>query len=588
MTALPQKFGLGLLGLALPLAFHPGAEDAYRLPQLIVLSLACACLAPSLRPPADRRAAWLGAAFFAWRLLSGALAGPRPAWMLEQGLYAFAFYWGLGAGPGALRRLVPAMLAGACLGAAYGLLQSFGMDPLGPKALDLGFGLRSHGAMGNPNFWAGYLLLALPFAYSSAPPAVTSLLLLSLLLTQTRGAWLGLAVAGALLLRRDSRGRKLGLAAAVLVGLAFGSLRATFHDAKAPLAGRLSDDAGQTSQSVGNRLAMASYAFQAMASRPLLGWGGGNYPQAHLEFQARREARPYLFTRDAHNDWLQTGAESGLAALLLLALLFAYGLRRALSSPPLAAALAGLGLHALMAFPLGVVPSAALFWLLLGIACAGPERAGRPAPAWLRAAAAAFCLACFAAGARQLHSSVLLNRGMSLSLAGRPAEAVPLLKAAAILRPDDHRIWMRLGMDLDQAGDARGAELGFRAALEALPGLPEAWSNLGLVLGRQNRLDEAKAASLKALHFNPSSKEAWGNLGKIEYLGGRVEEAEKAFEQALDRAPEWSVAHFNLAAIYLNTGRARLARPHLEAALKADPGHAEAARLLRALNGRRP
>src|ERR1051325_2372917 len=94
--ALSARLSLAFLGLAVPLVFHARAEDAYRLPQLAALSLACFGLAASWSAPLRfGLGEGLGLAFFASRFLPRALHGMDAEWAYEQSLYACLYFWSL-------------------------------------------------------------------------------------------------------------------------------------------------------------------------------------------------------------------------------------------------------------------------------------------------------------------------------------------------------------------------------------------------------------------------------------------------------------------------------------------------------------
>jgi O-antigen ligase/Flp pilus assembly protein TadD len=589
LTGKFENLGLGLLGLALPLVFYTPAEDAYRLPQLVMLSLASLCLCLSWRrAPQASLALVLGAAFFALRLLTQIHAGWRLDWLLEQGLYATLFLWGLAhlGEPGRAARLRAALLSGAALAAAYALLQYYGADPLAQGRLDQGFGARAQASLGNPDFWGGYLVLVLPLSLDV--PLVQALLMVALVLSQTRAAWLGFA-AGALVLALGGIRKPLARACAFgLVALALFAVPNPLNPRGLQSLQRLASSVDLGQSDAGGRFFMGRAAWRIAFNHPLSGVGGGNFCAAYVAEQGRMMAEPsgsqepYRFTRDAHNDYLQIAAESGFPTLLCFVALLALAFRRAWLGRAWmrAALLASFAVNALLNFPLSIVPCAALLWLALAWACAEAAKEIRPGGAWIwRLAGAVLPLLAALCFMRQLQASALLNRGMNLSLAGREAEGDAPLRASAAIRPWDERPWMRLGLNADARSDAAQAEAAFSHCLW----IPEGLANLSLVQAKQGRLDEAKVDCLEALKLNPRSVEALGNLGKIEYLKGDIPKAESLYLQGLAIQPSWAQGHFNLAAIYLNSGRSREAKPHLQQAVLLDPGNAQAALLLKGL-----
>lgn len=97
----------------------------------------------------------------------------------------------------------------------------------------------------------------------------------------------------------------------------------------------------------GERLFFWQDAYELMRQEPIIGVGPGRYPS--LSPNARRDPQD----RWAHNEFLQQGAEGGIAGLVLLALVFVWGFVRLSAGPSPdvvtllgAASLAALGLHA--------------------------------------------------------------------------------------------------------------------------------------------------------------------------------------------------------------------------------------------------
>jgi tetratricopeptide (TPR) repeat protein len=456
------------------------------------------------------------------------------------------------------------LLAGLGLGAAYGILQALGLDPMAAAARSAGFGSRAFGSLGNPDFWAGALALLLPLAL--APflsgdwplgwgAALASLLLASLLLSQTRGAWLAVAASSAFLLWRLGpllRPRRLGLLLGLGLALLLGfSLPGPQNPGQLRLVGRLASLAAPGEAAQGRAL-MAGAALQVARENPWLGCGGGCFTAAFLAAQGPRlaadAAQPYRFTHDAHCDPLQLAAESGWPALALYLLCLALALaglwrQRDSLSLALSAGLLGLALHGLLHFPLSVVPSAAGFWLLLGWARSAHKGAAwqlGPVPA--RAGALALLFLCLAAAlgfSRSMAADHSFHQGMNALALGQPAQALPGLQEAVALEPGDPEHCLELGLALSSLGRQPEAEAAFLASLKRLPSSSAAWGGLGLSLAQQGRLPEALQCLHEALALNPRDQASWGNLGKALYLSGRRAEAVQAYSQGLSLDPSW-------------------------------------------------
>lgn len=262
----------------------------------------------------------------------------------------------------AVRALLTALFLTGSAEALLGAVQF--VVPLGPPAFAIGPFIRAHGMFGQPNPFAGYLGTILPLALAMTlvphpgrfrAVAVLGLLLVSLgiLLSVSRGAWLGLAVSLTIMaLAWSPRARALVvplLAALVLfVGLALaGVLPAT-------LASRVTSvvenfgvfDVRTVTLSSENfavveRMAHWQAGWYMVADYPFLGVGPGNYPTAYEEYYIPPWRDPL---GHAHNYYLNMAAEAGvpgmLALLLVLGLAFR-GLGRrvraasaALATPP--------------------------------------------------------------------------------------------------------------------------------------------------------------------------------------------------------------------------------------------------------------
>ncbi len=636
--------GLGFTALLMPLVFLPSLESAYRLPQLAALALGlCPALAGLALESAPRarfnRVDALAALWFAWRCLTRLLRGwpPGTADFLAEQLCYFCAYlfasWQLGdAGLSARTRML--LLAGLGLGAAYGLAQSLGLDPLRAWAAPSGFGSRSFSSLGNPDFWGGQLALLLPLSLmfwlmpgaaprpggerglaAAWPPAgLLFLLLLSLLLSQTRGAWLGFLASTALAAwwwrGRISWRRLGGLAAAGALGMALLSFPNPLNPGRVDLARRLASSFSPDQGAARGRFFMARAAFNLALEHPLAGVGGGLFTGAYLREQGRMLAQPgnagqpYRFTHDAHDDWLQTAAECGLPGLLLFAAAYfaaLWGLARprgpgegraAPLRASLFAGLAALGVDALFNFPLDIVPTTACFWLLVGWANGlekGPPDAV-PAPRGGKAAAPAWalCLGCLLAAGlftRSLFADAVFHQGMDALAFNRPGAGLGYLQKCAALRPRDARAWFELGQAQAGLGDVAQAADSYRRAVDLFPEYPEAWSGLGLALGRGNRLPQAEQACQRALALNPDSAQTWGNLGKIHYLEGEAARALSDYRNGLERDPDWAEGWANLGALYFNARRPDLALPPVRRALAIDPAQPLARELLEKMGG---
>lgn len=610
LRQLSLRLGLGLVAFSALLFFKP-LEDAYLLPQRLGLAMGAGLLALGAAGQSVPLSPlfWAGLGLFVWRLFCHAVADGASSTLhgsAQQFPQALLFV-GAAVTLGRerwQRYTAAALLCSAALVSLYALLGLTGGDPFAAGAVDLGFGRRAHGSLGNPDFLGGWLAMLLPLGLAAALTAQGRLRPLAwtvfgltgtvLLLTQARAAWLAGALGLGLAAWRlwpQWRDRRVWVAVMVLfalVGLGMAASRSR------GLGSRLQEAVDARSDAWASRRFMAGVALDLALDHPLLGVGPGNFQTEYLRRQGERLSAmgdasvPYRFTADAHNDWLQTAAETGFLGLALWAAVFGLALRAAwrrggAAGAAVAGGLAAFGVQACFHFPWAIVPSAALLLLGLGATAAWSEEEPFPLPPWPMQVAALLALLAVGLTWRQANASACLNSGVAAqaSVATR-ALGLPLLHKAAQLDPADERAWNRLGAAQLAAGKPEDAVESFQAALQALPTLPEAWANLGLALGTAGSLEPAETVCRQAVALNPRSAEAWANLGKVVYQRGHVEEAVAIYRQGLQQAPESAPAWFNLAAILYNAKRYAEAAPAFQAVLRLDAGNVEAARLLKA------
>ncbi|HEY0581458.1 MAG TPA: O-antigen ligase family protein, partial [Chloroflexota bacterium] len=247
--------------------------------------------------------------------------------------------------PHASRWVIGAMLVAGATEAAYGAFQ-FVTDS-GPATFALQGALRAFGHFDQPNPFAGYLATMLPLgvcmALCRANPlgfrrlagGAAIVLTLGIGLSQSRGAWLGGAVAGlCLLLAWSARTRRL------LIPISLGGVLAVVLAVSGVLPASILDRLSQAVEYFGvfdvrtvevtsenwavvERMAHWQAGWYMFLDHPWLGVGAGNYSDAYATYfvGSWREALGH-----AHNYYLNMLAELGLigggALLLLLGIVF--------------------------------------------------------------------------------------------------------------------------------------------------------------------------------------------------------------------------------------------------------------------------
>ncbi len=455
-------------------------------------------------------------------------------------------------------RLLLAALWAAAAASAYGLLQKLGLEPFaGVRASGSG---RLTGPQGDPVPFGACLLLFIPVAAHfwrdpspsrrAAARLGGALVLAALVLTLSRGAWLGAAAGLAVYLwlsgARLPRARAaalISLAAAAVI-LATVVLRPT---AKA------SDSA---------RWALWESVARSIPRHPWLGAGPDS-----IQALLRRE-RTDAFIRilgptksqvSAHNDFLQVLATMGLAGLAAYLWLLA-GAWRCVSAAlkegrhrsafaAIAGALAGLFVQAKFnPVPLSALVLAGLF---LGLTARGEPRPGRALP--FKAAAVFVCALVFLLALWLCRADRAFHWARSYEAAGRPGPALKAYRAAVSLNP--YEFHYRLNA-------AR-----FTAALAAAN--PNQEARLAL-------LEEAAASGREGARLRPALADGFAMHGTYLLLAGahgappRFSEAAAALDAALERDPYLPALLENrmmLARALGDSGRAEALRVRLERVL---------------------
>jgi O-antigen ligase len=232
--------------------------------------------------------------------------------------------------------LLGVLFLAASAEALYGVYQF--VTATGPAHFALGPFIRAFGHFGQPNPFAGYLASVVPLAlvmifvspsrrYRVFAFVCAGIIGTAILMSFSRGAWLGLSVALIVMLLswRPSAARALALFAAV--GLILAILGAT--NLMPPI---LAERLGPVAEYFGvfdvrgvrptpenfaliERLAHWQAGWEMFLENPVLGVGAGNYPVRYLDYSL--PGWPDSLGH-AHNYYLNMAAEAGVAAGLAL------------------------------------------------------------------------------------------------------------------------------------------------------------------------------------------------------------------------------------------------------------------------------
>jgi O-antigen ligase len=232
--------------------------------------------------------------------------------------------------------LLGAAFVAASAEALYGMYQF--VTATGPAHFALGPFIRAFGHFGQPNPFAGYLASVFPLAlvmifvapshrYRVFAFCCASMIGVAILMSFSRGAWLGLTVALVVMLLSWRASAARGLALFAAIGVILGILGATnlmppvLAERLAPVAEYFGvfDVRGvrPTPENFAliERLAHWQAGWEMFLENPLLGVGAGNYPVRYIDYSL--PGWPDSLGH-AHNYYLNMAAEAGLGAALAL------------------------------------------------------------------------------------------------------------------------------------------------------------------------------------------------------------------------------------------------------------------------------
>ena len=168
------------------------------------------------------------------------------------------------------------------------------------------------------------------------------------------------------------------------------------------------------------------------------------------------------------------------------------------------------------------------------------------------------------------------NLGIALKTLGQLDDAVASYRRALEIKPENAAVHNNLANALKDLGQLDDAVASYRRALQIQPDFAEAHGNLGNTLRDLGQLDDAVACYRRALEIKPGYADAHSNLGNAFRELGQLDDAVASYRRALEIKPEFAEAHNNLANALRDLGRRDDAVASYRRALQIKPDFAEA------------
>jgi hypothetical protein len=429
-----------------------------------------------------------------------------------------------------------AIIAAALVNSVVALLETaVGLDAFHLGQIDG----RSPGLLGNPihlgSFAAATVALVAP-RFERAPWRWAAGVVLLGAAVQASGSRFGIIAAVAVVIAlafRHPRRVVVAVAGLVVIGALFAGALASFGDGGAMASDRVA--AGSAGGGFRPRLETWRTGLEAVADRPVFGWGPGEFrtatsPRRTLTL-ARTEAPDKVFV-DAHNIVVEYAVTTGMVGLMAMAVWVLLATRRA-GGPLLVFALAELANHLVQPQAVRTTPVALL---ALGVAAASTSAGSEKLPRSWRVPAAVLAIAGMAAGGWLLIGDFHLEQArldFNDSHADAAARMLPYPEAARVRG----RVFLFHGRVRRSEQVTREGVAWYGRAVRRDDRDPTGWIAFGYQLVAVDSYDAANEAFRHAIALNPTSTAARDGLALSALRRGDMRTAARWARSSLTIVP---------------------------------------------------
>lgn len=420
---------------------------------------------------------------------------------------------------------------------------------------------------------------------------MTAVVILFVLYTRSRGAWLGalvsVGIGGAWYVRHQikegarwftPRGTAQ-VVAALCVILYLGSLPLSFEDTTASRLDEKKQSIPQTIRSMTvpggdrDRLKVWANTVEISLDHVLLGVGAGNWSALYPKYDAGEVLHINSAPKRPHNDFLWIASELGLIGIVCFGWIIVSALRSAARSGEAwriaaACSLVAVTIHSVFSFPREQVAPSLILWLAVAVCTTGHRQATRPVGGvvWgILTIACAFGAGMAARAIRADHqyAGALIAQQSGQTSIQRAAAAASLKNGAF-----DHRVYVVLGDAQMAQRDYAAAVETYREHLAVQPYLAAAANNLGNALNAIGDYAAAERVLLEQRSVLPNDRSLVRNLSESYRRQGDPTGAIRLYDDLDNLSAD---DHQNLGLLYAELDSLTLALAHYDTALGLDP-----------------
>lgn len=481
------------------------------------------------------------------------------------------------------KKIIILILLSNLIAAIYGTIQSAGLDPI---KWQTDFSKRAASTLGNPNFLAGQLLLALPLAISlffseklSRPLSITMIIILfaGLVLSQTRGAYIGFIVSMVvffiLTLKYEKEIFYKNKNAIIAIFFLAFFMAIAYIVINPEIRTRIKDALILKDSNISIRVSLWKNTMYMIKENPLMGSGPGNFEIKYPYYQYKSLRYKDFFENDfyksghAHNDLLQIMGEYGIPAtgfiIFIFYILFFYGIKTLKTDNAkkffiiaVISGIVGIITHGLFNFPLLIVPTAATFYVLLGSVMAAGDIY---IAVNIKQNLILKILTIFFIFVFLFISSIILRVFISNCYLRKASEAIHFKmysiaidhsSNAAAIAPWVYENYYALGFNYLQTGNLEKAYQIYEKVYELNPGHWETNVFLFEFYASNNMREEMLKVAENMYKLSPYSLKAITSLGYAYYINAKYEKALLIYERGFYNLPEKYDILYHLSATY--------------------------------------